>query len=291
MIENFSLAAAYRQCGFTYLGATRQSAKMRYSYNAKCATYCIYIAPSNMAALATNMNYPTVCPNDEHCKQFCLNGSGQNKCDTLARGVEGSLINQSRIKKTRLFYDNRELFMRIMIAEITREYNKAQELGMMFAVRINGTSDLSPLAFHHPNVCNDMNILEIFPYIQFYDYTKVKGRTELQKKYPNYDVTLSYNGYNWEDCKNYLDNGGKVAVVFENEKELPILFRGYPIHDANSYDMRFLDPEGHIMGLHFHRVAANYVNGKYVRPNTKFIVAEDSNECVWNFDKNVNFDE
>lgn len=283
-MENFSLSAAYKMCGFTYLGATHQSAKMRYSYNANVATYCIYLAPSDMSGYK-------VCPNDEHCRQFCLNGAGQNKCDILARGVEHSIINKSRIKKTRLFYENKELFLRIMIAEIVREHDKAWKKGMGFAVRINGTSDLSPEAFHHPNVCNDANILQIFPTIQFYDYTKVATRIPLQNKYQNYDLTLSYTGYNWSDCKSYLDMGGKVAVVFESEKTLPVLFRGYPIHDANGYDMRYLDPSGHIMGLHYHRVAANYVNGKYVRPNTKFIVPEDSEECIWNFDKDAEYND
>ena len=58
---------------------------------------------------------------------------------------------------------------------------------MNFSVRLNGTSDLSPEQFHLEGV----NILEIFPEVQFYDYTKVYKRIELTKKYTNYDITFS----------------------------------------------------------------------------------------------------
>ena len=73
--------------------------------------------------------------------------------------------------------------------------------------------------------------------------------------------------------------GGKVAVVFE--KELPKTFCGYEIIDANGYDMRYLDKCGTIMGLHYHPTANDYVNGKYVRPNSKFIVNSDDARCVF----------
>ena len=86
----------------SYLGATRQSAKMRYSYNAKVATYCIYLAPYNMSGKYN------VCPKGQHCSPFCLNNSGRNKGDIIAHGKENSRINISRIKKTMLFYEDRK---------------------------------------------------------------------------------------------------------------------------------------------------------------------------------------
>ena len=146
---------------------------------------------------------------------------------------------------------------------------------MGFSVRLNGTSDLSPEDF----VYLGKNILEWFPDVQFYDYTKVHTRFNLIEKYPNYDLTYSYNGYNWNACEHFLRMGGKVAVVFE--KELPKTFCGYEIIDANGYDMRYLDKGGTIMGLHYHPTANDYVNGKYVRPNSKFIVNSDDARCVF----------
>jgi hypothetical protein len=35
------------------------------------------------------------------------------------------------------------------------------------------------------------------------------------------------------------------------------------------------------MGLHYHRTAANYVNGVYVEPDEDFVVKDDSNLIQW----------
>ena len=159
---------------------------------------------------------------------------------------------------------------------VSRNYAKKRNLG--FAVRLNGTSDISPEDF----IYNGKNILEIFPDIQFYDYTKVYNRIGLLEKYPNYDLTYSYNGHNWGCCDNFLKRGGKVAVVFENQEMLPMRFKGYPVWDANGYDMRYMDPNSHIMGLHFHRTAANYdANGNYMRPTDDFVVSDENQDVEW----------
>ena len=248
--------------GISYLGAISQSVKMRLSYEHGTVTYCIYLAPADMSGY-------NVCPNSKYCKQFCLNASGQNRVDVMARGVEGSFINQSRIKKTKLFFENRELFMEIMVREIKSAQKYAQKNNLGFSVRINGTSDLNPTIFKY----DGKNILEVFPSVQFYDYTKLPSRISLLSKYPNYDLTLSYNGYNWEECKTFMDNGGKAAVVFE--KGLPTTWRGYKVVDGNNYDMRYLDPNGCIIGLHYHPVASDFASGHYISPKTPFVVLEN----------------
>lgn len=264
--------------GVSYLGATRQSAKMRYSYNAKVETYCLYLAPFNMSGY-------NVCPKGQNCSPFCLNGAGRNKGDIMAHGVDNSKINTSRIKKTNFFYDDRETFMRVMMYEIDLAIQHAKRNGLGFAIRLNGTSDLSPLSFK----IDGKNILELYPDVQFYDYTKVYNRIDLQTKYPNYDVTFSFDGYNWNECEEYLEKGGRVAVVFEGD--LPIAYKGYNVFDANNYDMRYLDPQGQIAGLHYHRTANDYKNGKYVRPNTPFIIKEDDVYCTYAFKVPKNGDE
>lgn len=262
-LAEMSLSALYKHCGFAYLGGVAHSAKIRASYNHNVATYCIYLAPSNMSGYK-------VCPNDTYCKQFCLNASGNNKADILARGVENSRINQSRVKKTKLFYENREMFMAIMVMEILKEKERAEKNGMDFAIRINGTSDLSPEIFKYQG----KNILELFPQIQFYDYTKMPNRIKLMQKYKNYDLTFSFNGHNWNECAEFMSHGGKAAVVFEGN--LPKSYRGFEVVDGNQYDMRYLDPSGTIIGLHYHPVASDFIHGKYVPPTTPFVVRHDS---------------
>ena len=244
---------ALKAVGFNYLGGLKKSAKMMKSYTHNVATYCVYLAPANMAGCTKKGTRINVCPMSQHCKELCLNSAGHNKADILSNGKENikhSLINISRIKKTKLFYNDRDLYMDILIHEINRDRSYAERHGMEFSVRLNGTSDLSPEIMKK----DGKNILEIFPDVQFYDYTKVYNRTKLMKFYPNYDITFSYDGYNWDQCEQFLNDGGKVAVVFDSET-MPKTYKGYKVIDANGYDMRYLDPKGCIMGLEFHPIA------------------------------------
>ena len=268
-MEKFIYKDGLKKIGVSYLGATKHNAKMVYSYNNGIETYCMHFAPSTMSGR-------NVCPKSEHCKEFCLNGSGHNKSDILARGVEGSHINIARIKRTNAFYENRDNFMQTLIHELEKAQKRAKKNGKGFAVRLNGTSDISPLAFKYKG----KNILEIFPNVQFYDYTKVASRFNLLDMYPNYDLTFSFDGSNWNECEKVLQQGGKVAVIFENHN-MPKTYKGYNVIDASGYDMRYLDPGKTIMGLHYHPTANDYKSGKFVKPTSKAIIAIDDENCGW----------
>ena len=268
----------------SYIGNVAQSAKTMKSYQHGTMTYCIYLAPATMAGRTNKGSRINVCPKSEHCKAFCLNESGHNKTDVLARGEKESRINKARIKKTRLFYNDRDTFMRLVIHEIKKWQKKAKEMNMAFSVRINGTSDLSIELFIDPDT--GLNLLELFPDVQFYDYTKVATRIRLMHQYPNYDLTFSYDGYNWEDCEKFLNEGGKVAVVFFDSK-MPKYFNGYPVCDGNEYDMRYIDPARHIVGLHYHKTANDYYidekdgKRKFRVPDTPFVVKVNYERIEW----------
>lgn len=283
-MEKFFYSRVLNELGMSYIGDVASSAKTMKSYQKGTMTYCIYIAPATMAGRTKKGSRINVCPKSEHCKAFCLNTSGHNKRDSLAYGVKNSPITKSRIKKTRLFYNDRPTFMRLVVHEIRKWQKKAQEKGMDFSVRLNGTSDLSPELFIDPDT--GLNVLQLFPDVQFYDYTKVYKRIALMEKYPNYDLTFSYDGYNDEECKKFLENGGKVAVVFFDEK-MPKYFNGYPVVDANGYDMRYIDPKQSVMGLHYHRVATDYYidpkDGirKFRVPETPFVVKVNDPRIEW----------
>lgn len=279
IISTFSKAKALKEENIAYLGNVKQSAKLMYSYNKGWATYGIYLAP---ATLARDEKHPyiNVCPFSQQCAEHCLNGAGHNKCSTIhahENGKKFSQIDSARIAKTHLFYDDREKFMKILIAELEQNKKKAERKGMNFACRLNCTSDLSLERF----AINGKNILELYPNVQFYDYTKVPSRLALTEKYPNYHLTFSYDGSaeNWKVCEDYLKRGGQVAIVFdlydENGKQyIPKTWRGYAVEDGNNDDVRFLNGKGVIIGLHYHRVANDYVNGKYQPKETSFIVRE-----------------
>lgn len=266
----FVYTKAIKELKISYLGDVAQSMKMRLSYENGVMTYCLYLAPWTLSGY-------NVCPKGQHCHEYCLNGSGHNKCDELTRGIMQSRINQSRIKKTRLFYNDRQKFMDMLVHEINVKKAKAEKMGYDFSIRLNGTSDISPLAFKDKR--SGKNILELFPNVQFYDYTKVFNRINLLEKYPNYDLTFSFDGYNWDECEKFLQGGGKVAVVFYSDKnKLPQYYKGYKVVDANENDMRYLDEKGTIMGLHYHKTANDYKSGHFVRPNTPFVIDLDKGE-------------
>ena len=266
---------ACNEAGFYYLGGVAKTKKMRLSYEHNYATYCVYLAPATMAGRSSKGTRINVCPKSEHCKSLCLNASGHNKSDILAHGTRDSIINKARINKTKLFYNDRDKFMDILTHEIEKYRRYARNKGMEFSVRLNGTSDLSLETMRK----NGKNILEMFPDVQFYDYTKVYNRIKLMQRYPNYDLTFSFDGYNWDECEQFLMNGGKVAVVF-SEETMPKTYKGYKVVDANEYDMRYLDPNGCVMGLGFHPVVRDgkIVYGKDV--TDKFVVQIDGNEDV-----------
>lgn len=277
--KNLDVCESYtkiiKKIGISYLGNVSKSAKLEKSEKNGVLTYGVYLAPWNLSG-------HQVCAGGRHCHEFCLSGSGQNKIDILARGEKQSKINISRIKKTRLFYENRPVFIKLLVHEINRAANKAAAKNMPFSVRLNCTSDLSPELFKDPET--GLNILQLFPNVQFYDYTKVPRRIALLGKYTNYDLTFSFDGYNMKTAKQFLQAGGRVAVVFDGHK-LPATFDGWRVINGNNYDFRYLDPGRVIVGLSYHPVANDYktVRGvrTYVAPVTPFVIRGNDKRNVF----------
>lgn len=257
-----------KSLGISYLGSYSQSAKLILNEKVgNVITYNLYLAPWKLAGEVNGRQINT-CVAGTNCHSACLYGSGRAKIETLTNGIEHSKINASRIKKTRLFYTNRDLFMAILCYELEHTKAYAEKRGCGFSVRLNCTSDLSPLAFKVDGV----NILEMCPNVQFYDYTKVEGRLSLPFRYPNYNLTFSYDGYNWETCMKALNLGVNVAVVFDTPN-CPTSYLGYNIIDGTKSDLRYKDQQGgNIVYLEYHRTANDYKTGKYVAPNTPFVV-------------------
>lgn len=266
-IRYTTYANTLKEVGISYLSGVANSAKLHHSYIKKVATLGVYLASSDLSGY-------NVCPKAEMCRDNCLVGSGRALISALA-GKKNVIA--ARITKTRLFFANREVFMKLLIHEIVRERAKAERNGMFFSIRLNCTSDINPESF----VLNGKNILEIFPKVSFYDYSKVPNRIKVAKKYNNYHVTWSIDGSkeNLNIGLDYLKHGGHVAVVYGSDL-MPTFWHGYKTEDGDQTDYRPGDIEQVCM-LKFKRTTNNFKNGKFIMPKTDFIVTENCPHCSW----------
>lgn len=174
-----------------------------------------------------------VCKNaSKGCSEACLFYQGRGQMTS---------VQKARLRKTEMFFENKSEFMDTLHKEIKQTMKQAERKNMTPAIRLNGTSDIP---WERVKYGNHKNVFEAFPDLQFYDYTKRTDRKDLPS---NYHVTFSLSEDNDEAAKEALKNGMNVAVVFRDE--LPETFWGYPVYDGDDTDLRFLDPQGHVIGL------------------------------------------
>ena len=255
-----------KEVGISYLGNVAQSSKLMHSFIHHINTYCVYLASADLSGF-------NVCPNSKMCKDNCLMGSGHNK---LSRMSGNDNIDRPRIIKTRLLIANKLIFMKLFMHEVEVEMRRAEVMGHDFSIRLNPTSDLSPDMFTY----GKKNVLQLYPKVPIYDYTKVPSRLRMLDKYPNYDITWSLDGSeeNEKIAKEYLEKGGRVAVVFGDA--FPKKFLGFDVIDGDAYDARYKDGNV-IVGLAFKKTANNHKNGKFVMPKTDFIVRNGDKRGEW----------
>jgi hypothetical protein len=250
-----NISSAKKSTGLSYIGSVNSSAKIVKNKKYNVMTYIVYLAPANQSGYNT-------CPKaTDGCRMACLNESGHNKIGSLT-DTGYTKISNSRITKTKLFFEQRDFFVTWLVAEIYKAYTDAKNKGFEFSVRFNGTSDIN---IETVKTANGLNILQIFPDVQFYDYTKVFNRLPLTKKYVNYHLTFSYSGANMSECLLALSDGYNVAMVFNNA--LPSDFMGYKVVNADDSDLRYLDESGVICGLKYKKV-----RNKNANINNSFVI-------------------
>jgi len=263
MLEFTTISKAKKETGLSYLGCVNSSAKMLKSKKvSKQYTYAIYLAPANTSG------YNVCSHSTPECRMGCLATSGRQAIEIFS-GIDK--IKNSRIKKTKLFFEENDFFMAWLIAEIKAAQNKAKRDGYYFSVRLNATSDID-----WENVrLNGLNIFEIFPDVSFYDYTK--NVNKYINKPENYHLTYSYTGRNWEQCKILLEQGFNIAMVFKttNENELPTEYKGFKVINGDLTDYRIADGKGIIIGLKWKRIANREVEQQVL--NSCFVVNTKDN--------------
>lgn len=277
IMTNFvNRSQASKLTGLSYLGSCGSSAKIVKNLKVlNVDTYVLYLAPWKLSGFQ-------VCSMaTKDCIEGCLNTSGRAGMEINSDNP--SRIIASRIAKTRMLFEQRDFFMNWLVAEITAKKAKSVRDGNEFAVRLNGTSDINWSAMK----LDGKTVFELFPNIQFYDYTKVPNR--FNNVPANYHLTFSYTGYNWSDCEKVLNAGHNVAVVFnlkktynmrpENIKPLPTKYKGFKVLDGDVTDYRPMDNKGHIVGLRFKTIADKDTQ-KNVK-ESKFVVQPDDKDCAY----------
>ncbi len=199
-------------------------------------TYILYMSPFNLNSKGIN-----VCSHaSKGCADSCLVGSGFG-------GMYTSVM-QGRVNKTEYFLTSRIEFMYQLKTEIEKAIAKNKDKAIV-TFRLNGTSDL-PFEKYKVFENGTKNIFELFPDVQFYDYTK--NYLRFDKVLPsNYHLTFSRSENNEAKSLELLKRGYNVAMVFD---KLPKTYNGFEVINADNDDLRFLDKQGVICGLKYKKM-------------------------------------
>lgn len=228
---------------------TTANAKIKKGEKLGYLTYGIHLAPASLSGF-------NVCKDaSAGCAAACLNTAGM--------GVFSN-VQKARIEKTKLFFKNKTGFMGKLVREIIAAIKSAEKKELKVAFRLNLTSDLPWEKIKVQGV----SIFDMFPEVQFYDYTKSSERMTafLSGVTPkNYHLTFSRSESNHNLCLSFLKSGGNVAMVFR--KALPSQFQGFAVVDGDETDLRFMDGAGKIIGLKEKGLAKKDETGFVLEPS------------------------
>lgn len=197
------------------------------------ATAIMHLSPSVRSGLQT-------CPKaTAGCAAACLNTAGRG--GMFARGEDDNAIQVCRRRRTHWFFARRAEFMARLDREIQLHVGRSLRKGLVPCVRLNGTSDIRWETVLDEN---GETVFDRFPDVVFYDYTKIPGRDV--SDIPNYSLTFSLAESNDSEAAEAVASGMNVAAVF---RSVPSQFLGVTVIDGDETDLRFLDPEGVVVGL------------------------------------------
>ena len=160
-------------------------------------------------------------------------------------------VMQARIRKTKLFFENQKEFLRLLKEDLTLFSKYCKDNGIQGNVRLNGTSDIC---------CENYNIINNYPELQFYDYTKIYNRSIKDK---NYHITFSRSEITTDlEIEHSLSQGINVSVVFE---EVPAVWKNKKVINGDLNDLRMHDDKGVIVGLKAKGMAKKNFDGFVIR--------------------------
>jgi hypothetical protein len=223
-------------------------------------TFILHLSPASLSGW-------NVCPMATRgCKAACLNTAGRGgimgghgilTAADVAKGIRNA-IQHARIRRTELFFGDREGFMALLVLEIVKAIKLAKRHGYKPVFRLNGTSDIRWETL--PCILDGVtyaNVMLAFALEQFYDYTKIANRRNIPS---NYSLTFSLADGNDMQAVAAITNGMNVAAVYRDkvtvaryEREGMAFGIGgltFPVANGDETDLRFLDPAGHVIALY-----------------------------------------
>lgn len=203
--------------------------------------------------VSADLSGENICPLAKiaACDLPCLVSAGRGRM---------SNVFFARLRKTLFFLQYTNEACDMIKQDIRRIEKKAKKMQYNIAIRLNGTSDIRFERY---------DIIQAFPHIQFYDYTKIANRRNLPE---NYDLTFSYSGVTdfLPHVQKALESGLRVAAVFRNRETVETMlqngvkFLGLDIVDGDETDLRFLEPKNVISAL--------YAKGRAKLDGTGFVI-------------------
>lgn len=237
---------------------------------------CVFATPGCASACLTTAGHGGI-PSSKQLQELALIGGELY--------VPPNQIQEARVLKTMFFWEDRLAFMRRLAGAINGFVNWARKKRLQAAVRLNGTSDIMweniPFTYGGRRY---RNIMEAFPGVQFYDYTKNPFRLQGRNFPPNYHLTFSVaepSEQGEEHVQIALNSGMNLAVVFDTGRSgtLPETWAGLPVVDADRHDMRFID--NWEFGIDTPLIAGLRAKGKAVVDESGFVRNAGGPEDEW----------
>ena len=215
---------------------------------AKYETAIMYMQPWKSAGI-------NVCANAEiaGCIDGCL--------FTAGRGAM-NVVQKARARKTAWFAADRDGFMAQLVIDTTKFIKYCAKQSVQPVIRLNGTSDIR---WERIPIGSYASIFEMFPDVQWYDYTKIANRKTNHIK--NYHLTFSYSEANplyKKQIEIAKAKGMNMAVVFRSILSIPHHFMNRPVISGDADDLRFLDPAGVVVSL--------YAKGRAKKDQSGFVI-------------------
>ena len=186
------------------------------------------------------------------CVDGCLYTAGRGQMNN---------VQTARQRKAEWFYRDRDSFMMQLIEDVSKFQRYCKKRNIQPCIRLNGTTDIRWELIKMGDY--NKSIFEMFPNVQWYDYTKIPNRKV--DHLDNYHLTWSYSAAN-PKYEQYFDEAIQnmpVAVVFRTPYPHET-WKGYKVVDGDKDDLRFLDPKQSIVAL--------YAKGRARKDQSGFVV-------------------